>query len=259
MSAQNWLQEKFDMTGKVAVLTGASKGIGKAIAEGLAMCGAEVVVSSRKQEAVDDVAKEFTDKGLKATGIAAKIGQEGEAERLVAAAKEACGRIDIVVNNAACNPAFGPVINTDSAAFDKIINVNVKGVFEVAKAAHPHLVEAGGGSVINIASVGGITPEPGIGIYNMSKAAVISLTKVMAKEWGPLGIRVNAICPGLIQTKMSQALWSNPDILKEVEKQLPLGRIGVPEEIAGLAVLLASPAASYMTGGVYTNDGGFTI
>lgn len=254
-----FLKEKFDLEGKVAVVTGASKGIGEAMADAFGACGAKVVISSRKQDALDALAESFRSKGHEVAALAANMGNPGEAEKLVNFTVEQFGGIDIVVNNAACNAAFGPVVNTESSAFDKIINVNVKAVFEMAKYAYPYLKESSGASVINISSVGGITPEPGIGIYNVSKAAVISLSKVLAKEWGRDGIRVNAICPGLIKTKMSEALWSNEEIVNGIKKTLPLGRIGNIEELQGLALLLATEAGSYMTGGAYTVDGGFTI
>jgi len=153
---------------------------------------------------------------------------------------------------------FGPLLMTDSNVFDKIMDVNVKGPFELCKLAQPVMMERGGGSIINISSIGGISPEHMLGIYSVSKAALISLTKVMAKEWGSAGIRANVICPGLIKTKFSKALWSNEDMLKKITGGIPLPRMGAPEEIAGLATFLASSASSYCTGGVYTADGGYT-
>ncbi|MEQ9300871.1 MAG: glucose 1-dehydrogenase [Cyclobacteriaceae bacterium] len=253
------VKKKFDLTGKVAIVTGASKGIGEYMAIAFAQAGASVVVSSRKQEAVDEVAKSIVDEGGIATGIAANTGSLEELEQLVNKTVELHGGIDIIVNNAATNPVFGPVINTNEDAFDKIMNVNVKGPFEFAKMAFPHMKKRGGGSIINISSIGGLSPEPFLGIYSVSKAALISLTKVLAKEWGPMGVRANVICPGLIKTKFSQALWSNEPIVDKMTKELPLPRIGQPDEIAGLALFLASEASSYCTGGVYTADGGYTI
>jgi len=248
---------KFSLKDKVAIITGASKGIGEAMASIYAAAGAKVVVSSRKQEAVDEVAKKITAAGFEAIGVACNTGDLDEIGNLVDKTLEAYGKIDIVVNNAATNPVFGPVIQTDTAAFDKIMNVNVKGPFELVKLCVPHM-EAGG-SIINISSVGGISPEAHLGIYSVSKAALISLTKVLAKELGPQGIRANVICPGLIKTKFSEALWSNDDLTKKFVKHLPLQRIGESDEITGLALFLASEASSYCTGGVYTADGGFTI
>ncbi len=253
------IKKKFDLTGKVAIVTGASKGIGEYMATAFAQAGASVVVSSRKQEAVDEVAKSIVEQGGIATGVAANTGSLEELEQLVNKTVELYGGIDIIVNNAATNPVFGPVINTNEDAFDKIMNVNVKGPFEFAKMAFPHMKKRGGGSIINISSIGGLSPEPFLGIYSVSKSALISLTKVLAKEWGPMGIRANVICPGLIKTKFSQALWSNEPIVDKMTKELPLPRIGQPDEMAGLALFLASEASSYCTGGVYTADGGYTI
>lgn len=248
---------KFSLKGKVAIVTGASKGIGEAMASIYAAAGAKVVVSSRKQEAVNEVAERLTEAGLEAIGVACNTGDMDQIGHLVDQTLEAYGKVDIVVNNAATNPVFGPVIQTDTSAFDKIMDVNVKGPFELVKLCVPHM-EAGG-SIINISSVGGISPEAHLGIYSVSKAALISLTKVLAKELGPQGIRANVICPGLIKTKFSEALWTNDDLTKKFIKHLPLQRIGESDEIAGLALFLASEASSYCTGGVYTADGGFTI
>ncbi|MEO9802092.1 MAG: glucose 1-dehydrogenase [Reichenbachiella sp.] len=248
---------KFSLKDKVAVVTGASKGIGEAIASIYAAAGAKVVVSSRKQEAVDQVAEKINAAGFEAIGVACNTGDMQEIGNLVDNTLEAFGKIDIIVNNAATNPVFGPVLNTELSAFDKIMDVNVKGPFELAKLSVPHMES--GGSIINISSVGGISPEAHLGIYSVSKAALISLTKVMAKELGAQGIRANVICPGLIKTKFSEALWTNDDLTKKFVKHLPLGRIGESDEISGLALFLASEASSYCTGGVYTADGGFTI
>lgn len=251
--------KQFSLKDKVAIVTGASKGIGKAIAEIFAEAGAKVVVSSRKQESVDAVAKEIISKGGTAIGITANTGNMNDLVTLISKTVEHYGRIDIVVNNAATNPVFGPMVNTSSEAFDKIMNVNVKGPFELSKLALPEMKKVGGGSIINISSIGGLTPEPMLGIYSVSKAALVSLTKGMAKEVGKDGVRVNVICPGLIKTKFSEALWSNEAATEKMVKRLPISRIGVPEDIAGLALFLASEASAYCTGSVYTADGGFTI
>ncbi len=254
------MQEKlFDLTGKVAVVTGASKGIGRAIAELYAKAGAKVVVSSRKQEAVDAVVAEIKINGGNALAVACNVGEANDIQKLIDATLATYGSIDILVNNAAANPSFGPVVDTSESSFDKIISVNIKGPFELAKKVYPVMKEKKNGSVINISSVGGLRPEPGLGIYSMSKAALISLTKVMAKEWGDDNIRVNVICPGLIKTKFSEALWSNEKIMHTMMKMLPIKRVGTPEEIAALALYLASDVSSYSTGTVFTADGGFTI
>jgi NAD(P)-dependent dehydrogenase (short-subunit alcohol dehydrogenase family) len=258
MSAQKRIQPLFQLDNKVAIVTGASKGIGEAMARGLAEFGAKVVISSRKRESVDAVAESFQNDGLEAIAIAANMGNVEEAQTLIDQTVDAYGGIDIIINNAAANPVFGPIQNTEERAFDKILDVNLKGPFELCKKAYPILKQRGGGSIINISSIGGLTPERGIGIYSVSKAGLINLTKVMAQDWGADNIRVNAICPGLIKTKFSEALWGNEPILDRFLQQIPLNRVGTSDDIAGLAVYLASDAAAYCTGGVYLVDGGYT-
>ena len=253
------ISEQFNLEGKVAIITGSSKGIGKAIAKGMAENGAQVVISSRSQEACDEVVAEFKKEGLKAVGIACHIGKENQRKNLVDKAIEAFGRIDVLVNNAAINPTFGPIEDVDPAIFDKIMDVNVKAPWSLSNLVLPHLQKNKNGSIINIASVEALTPGFGLGLYSTSKAAILMLSKNQAKEWGKYGIRANAICPGLIKTKFSAALWQNEKILSKIEKTIPSGRMGNPEEIAGLACLLASDAGAYMTGGVYTADGGYMI
>jgi dehydrogenase/reductase SDR family protein 4 len=257
MPDQNRFSQLFRLDGKVALVTGASKGIGEAMARGLAEYGASVVVSSRKQDAVDAVAEQFRTDGLEATGIAANMGDFNDIHTLLDSTVETYGGIDIIINNAAANPVFGLVQDTDERAFDKIIDVNLKGPFELCKKAYPLLQQRGGGSIIHISSIGGLKPEPGIGIYSVSKAAIINLTQAMAQDWGGDNIRVNAICPGLIKTKFSEALWNDEKILEGFLKHIPLGRAGAPEDIAGLAIFLASDAAAYCTGGTYLVDGGY--
>lgn len=251
--------ELFNLTNKVAVVTGASRGIGLAIARGLAQFGAKVVLTGRKLETATEAAEAIGAEGGEAVGVAAHMGKSEDLERLVDEAVKAFGGIDILVNNAATNPVFGPLIESDDGVFDKIMDINVKGPLNLAKLVQPIMVERGGGSIINVSSVGGIRPEPMLGLYSVSKSALISLTHVMAAEWGGAGIRVNALCPGLIQTQFSQALWSNEKILNSVIKKLPLQRIAQPEELVGMAVYLASAASSYCTGAVFTVDGGHTM
>ena len=253
------ISKQFNLAGKVAIITGSSKGIGKAIAKGLAENAAQVVISSRSQEACDAVANELRAAGLKAIGIACHIGKAAQRENLVAQTMEAFGRIDILVNNAAINPVFGPIEEVDPAIFDKIMEVNVKAPWSLSNLVLPHLQAHKNGSIINIASVEALTPGFGLGIYSTSKAAILMLSKNQAKEWGKHSVRVNAICPGLIKTKFSAALWQNEKILGKIQKTLPSQRMGMPEEMVGLACLLASDAGSYMTGGVYTADGGYMI
>ena len=257
MANKNRIQPLFQLDGKIALVTGASKGIGEAIARGLAEFGAKVVISSRKQDAVDDVARAFRADGLKATGIAANMSSIEDIHHLVDKTVEIYGGLDIIINNAAVNPVLGPIQNTDERAFDKIIEVNLKGPFELCKKAYPILKQRGGGSIIHISSIGGLTPEPGIGIYSASKAAINNLTQAMAQDWGKDNIRVNAVCPGLIKTKFSRALWSDDKILNRFLRHIPLERAGTADDVAGLAVFLASDAAAYCSGGIYSVDGGY--
>lgn len=244
---------------KVVIITGSSKGIGLAIAEKLCEQGAKVVISSRKQEAVDEVAAGLVERGFDAVGIACHVGNHDQRQQLIAKTIEKYGRIDVLINNAAINPVFGPIEETEEAAFDKIMNINVKAVWSLSNLALPSMQENEGGSIINISSVEGIHPGFGLGLYSTSKAAVIMLTKNQAKEWGKYKVRSNVICPGLVKTKFSAALWQNEKLLNKLERSIPSGRMAMPEEMTGIAVLLASDASSYMTGGVYTADGGYLI
>lgn len=251
--------EAFNLNGKVALITGASKGIGEAIARYFAASGAAVVINSRKQDELDKVAQSIQETGGKCIGIAGNAGDIDACKILINKTVELYGGIDILVNNAASNPVFGPVVNSEEWAFDKIMNVNVKAPFELGKLVHPIMKERGGGSVINISSIAGITPDPGLGLYSVSKAALNMLTKVTAKEWGADGIRVNAICPGLIKTKFSEALWQDEKWLNRFVKMAPISRMGTVDEIAALALFLAAPASGYCTGTLFTADGGVTI
>ncbi|WP_338407893.1 glucose 1-dehydrogenase [uncultured Flavobacterium sp.] len=253
------ISNKFRLDNKVAIVTGASKGIGKAIALALGQQGAKIVIVSRKQEAVDQTAKEFLAEGIQAIGIAANMGDISQIKNMVDQAVKHFGGIDIVINNAAINPTFGPIIDTDNAVFDKIMGVNVKGALELCKQAYPFMKQKGAGSIINISSIEGITPGMGLGLYSISKATLIALTKVLAKEWGSDNIRANVICPGLINTKFSQALTDNEKILKHVLAKQALPQLAEPIDIAGLALFLASDASSFCTGSVITADGGYTI
>jgi len=255
----NNIKQKFNLNGKVAIVTGASKGIGESIARGLAEYGAKVVVSSRSQEAVDKVADSMKADGHEAIAVACNVGNPEQRDNLVAKAVEAYGGVDILINNAATNPVFGKLAEAEEGAFNKIMDVNLKACLMLANLCYPIMKSRGGGSIINIASVEGLRPSFGLGMYSISKAALIMLTKSQAKEWGRAGIRSNAICPGLIQTKFSAAIWQNEDVLKQFEKQLPSGRMAQPDEMVGLALYLASDAGSYSTGGVYTADGGYMI
>ncbi|MBK8902212.1 MAG: glucose 1-dehydrogenase [Anaerolineaceae bacterium] len=249
-------QPDFDLTGKVALITGASRGIGQAIAEAYAAAGAKVVLASRRQESLDEVADIIRRSGGEALPIAAHTGDDEAVNELVAKAIEAYGGIDIAVNNAATNPHFGPVMTADESHWDKILDVNVKGYFRVAKGCVPVMKARGGGKIINIASIAGLTPQPGMGVYCVSKAAVLMLTQVLAAELAADNIQVNAIAPGFIKTKFSAAIWGNPQINKAVMKQIPQGRMAEPEELTGMALYLASAASSFTTGATMLIDGG---
>ena len=253
------IKSKFDLSGKVAIITGSSQGIGRSIAQGLAELGAKVVVSSRKQESVDAVAAEFRADGLEAVGIQCHIGDSQQRQSLIAKTIEQYGRIDILVNNAAINPYYGPLEGSEEAIFDKIMEVNVKAPWLLSNLALPHMKEKGGGSIINISSVEGLRPGFGLGLYSATKSALIMLTKNQAKEWGRYGVRANVLCPGLIKTKFSQGLWADEKLVSGFIKALPLNRIAAPDEMAGMVMLLASDAGSYMTGGVYVADGGYMV
>lgn len=250
--------DQFNLRGKTAIITGASKGIGKSIAHYFGEQGANLVISSRNQESIDNVVDEFVKKGINVKGMVAHMGNLEQIQKLVSYTVENYQSIDIVVNNAAINPVFGSINETTDDAFDKIFQVNVKGPLELSKIAYPYLLKSGG-NIINISSIEGITPGNGLGLYSMSKSALISMTKTMAREWGPAKIRVNAICPGLVRTKFSEALTSNEKILKYVLAKQALPDIAEPEHIAGLALFLASDAGAFCTGGVYMADGGYTI
>ncbi len=245
------------LDGRVAIVTGGTRGIGLAIATTFARAGARVMVSSRKVEHVNAVVASLRAEGHDVVGVIAHMGKAADAHELAARTVEHFDGIDIIVNNAATNPVFGPLQQAGDEAFDKIFAVNVKGPLELCKTAHTVMAQRGGGAIVNIASIGGVSPEAGLGLYSVSKAALISLTKVMAQEWGADGIRANVICPGLIKTKFSQALWQDAHIADQVLGHQPIRRIGVPEDVSGLALFLASEAAAYCTGGVYMVDGGY--
>lgn len=250
------IKKLFNLEGKVAIVTGASKGIGESIARGLAEFGAKVVIASRKQEAVDKVAASFKADGLEATGIACHVGHQDQLENLVNKTIETYGKIDILINNAATNPYFGPLEYLTPEAFQKTMDINLNAAVFLSNLVRPNMANNGGGSIIHISSIEGIHASMFFSAYNMSKAALIMLTKSQAAEWGRDNIRANVICPGFVKTKLSQALWGNEDLLKQAEKSIPLSRMADPDEMAGLAVFLASDASSYCTGSTIVNDGG---
>ena len=253
------MTDEFLLQERVALLTGASRGIGRAIAQRLAGAGARVVVSSRKLENVQPVADEIRAAGGEALAVEAHVGDPAAVEALVARSVEAYGRLDVVVNNAATNPHFGPLLSADGGQWDKILDTNTKAAFRLCQAAVPHLEAGGGGKIINMASVAGLQPSPGMGLYGISKAALIMLTRQLAMELGPANIQVNAIAPGVIETRFSRLLWQTPQISDPILARMPLGRFGQPDDVAGLALYLASPASDYVTGAVFVVDGGLSV
>ena len=248
----------FDLSGKVAIVTGASRGIGAAIAAAYAAAGCSVALSSRRQAALDEMAAEIRAEGGEAIGIAAHNGDKAGLRNLVEQTAQRYGRLDILVNNAATNPHYGNILEAEDSYWRKTLDVNLMGAVWLAQAAVPVMRSSGGGKIINVASIVGLRPGRYQGIYSATKAALISLTKTLAHELGPDNIQVNAIAPGLVQTKLAQALWDNEDLLAPVLAQTPVGRIGLPRDMAGLALLLASPSSDYITGAVMVADGGLT-
>jgi NAD(P)-dependent dehydrogenase (short-subunit alcohol dehydrogenase family) len=249
----------FDLTGKVAIVTGSTKGIGRAIAEALARAGASVIISSRKADRCEEVAAAIRSEGLSAAAIPCHIGKREDVERLVSETKGEFGRIDVLVCNAAVNPYYGPLAGLTDDAFTKVIDSNVRSNLWLANLVLPEMAERKGGSLIIVSSIGGLKGSLNLGIYAISKAADFQLARNLAVEWGPHNIRVNCIAPGLVRTDFARALWENPEMLAKAESSTPLRRIGEPEDIAGAAVFLASPAGRWITGQVIVIDGGVTI
>lgn len=250
---------EFSLAGRVAIVTGASRGIGRAIALRFAQSGARVVVGSRKLENVQIVADEIKAAGGEALAIQAHVGRTDEVQALVERTMESWGQIDVAINNAATNPHFGPLLSADEGQLDKILDTNLKGAFRVCQAVAPHMKAQGGGKIINVASIAGLRPSPGMGAYSISKAALIMLTQVLAMELGHAGIQVNAIAPGVIKTRFSQMLWQTPQIAEPILARLPINRFGEPEDVAGMALYLASPASDYITGATFLVDGGMNV
>lgn len=249
----------FDLTGKVAVITGSTRGIGRAIAEVMGRSGARVVISSRKVEACETVAAELKEQGLDATAIPCNVSSREECEKLVTETRSRLGPVDILVGNAATNPVYGSLSKLSDEAFDKIMRTNVRSNLWLATMVAPEMAERGGGSVIFISSVAALRGTPVIGAYAMSKAADLQLARNLAVEWGRKNVRFNCVCPGLIKTDFAQALWDNPEIAERVNQATPLARIGDPEDIGGVAAFLATDAARYITGQMIVADGGMTI
>lgn len=252
-------QNPFQLQGKIALVTGASRGIGAAIAHLLARHGAHVLVSSRKVEACQQVVMEIVAAGGSAEAIACHIGEIEQIEQLFVAVQARHGRLDILVNNAAANPYFGPIVDTDLLAFQKTVDVNIRGYFFMSSHAAKLMAANGGGAIVNVASVNGVIPGALQGIYSITKAAVIAMTKAFAKECAAQGVRVNALLPGATDTQFAAALLRNPAILDKALEHVPLQRVAQPEEMAGAVLYLASPAASYTTGACLAVDGGYLL
>lgn len=251
--------QPFDLTGKIAVVTGASRGIGESIARLLAAQGAHVVVSSRKPDGCMAVAQAIKDAGGKADVFPCHIGEPVQIDALFQFVEETFGRLDILVNNAATNPHFGSIVDTDLGAFQKTVDVNIRGYFFMSAGGAKLMAKHGGGAIVNVASVNGVIPGMFQGIYSITKAAVISMTKAFAKECAPMNVRVNALLPGLTDTKFASALTKNDAIRDKVLEHVPMGRMAHPDEMAGAVLYLVSPAASYTTGACLAADGGYLL
>ena len=253
------MKSSIHLENKVAIVSGASRGIGEAIAHTFAAAGAKVVVSSRKLEGVEQVAQNIGARGGQALAVAAHVGRPEACHALIASSVEKFGHVDVLVNCAGTNPYFGPMLGIDPGAYAKTFEVNLRGAVEATRAFAEHVIgRKGRGSVVNIASVAGLRAAPLQGVYGMTKAAMISMTQTLAFELGSSGIRVNSIAPGLVETRLSAAIVSSPSILEKVNDRTALGRVGQPEEVASAALFLASDAASFITGQTLAVDGGFT-
>lgn len=249
----------FDLTGKVAIVTGSSRGIGRSIAVQLARCGARVVISSRKLEACNQVVKELSAEGHEAIAIGANISRRDEVEALVANARARFGPIDILVCNAASNPYYGPTTGLTDEVFAKVMHNNVLSNIWLCNLVQPDMVAKHDGAIVLVSSVGGLHGSAVIGAYNISKAADMQLARNLAVEWGPHNIRVNCISPGVVRTDFARAIHEDPEVRSMVERELPLRRIAEPDDIGGIAVLLASRAGAYITGQAIVADGGARI
>jgi NAD(P)-dependent dehydrogenase (short-subunit alcohol dehydrogenase family) len=253
------MSQPFDVRGKVAIVTGASRGIGQAIATAYAQAGMKVVISSRKQESLDALAADLRAAGHDVLPVAAHNGQKDALQALVARTVETYGGVDVLVNNAATNPHFGTLLEAPDSMWLKTFEVNLLGNVWLTQAAVPSMRERGGGKIINVASVNGLRPGSMQGIYSITKAGVINLTQTLAMELAGDNIQVNAIAPGLIQTRFAEAIWSNETLMESIVQRTPQRRIGQPEELAGIALYLAAPASSFTTGQVFIIDGGLTV
>jgi NAD(P)-dependent dehydrogenase (short-subunit alcohol dehydrogenase family) len=252
-------KKPFDLSGKVALVTGSSRGIGASIARLLAAQGAQVIVSSRKQEACEAIVAQIQSEGGKAEAIACHIGEMESIAALFSQIRDRHGRLDILVNNAAANPYFGPILDTTLEAFQKTVDVNIRGYFFASVEAGRLMKEKGGGAIVNVASINAENPGMYQGIYSVTKAAIVSMTKSFAKECAAFNIRVNALLPGATDTKFAATLVKNEKILNQLMPHVPMQRVAQPDEMAGAVLYLVSPSASYTTGSCLTVDGGFLI
>jgi NAD(P)-dependent dehydrogenase (short-subunit alcohol dehydrogenase family) len=253
------LNDLFGLQGKIALVTGASRGIGEAVARALAAAGAHVIVSSRKPADCERVATAIREAGGSAEVLGCHIGEMEQIDAAWAAIDQKHGRIDILVNNAAANPYFGPLAGTDLGAYQKTVDVNIRGYFYMSVQGAKRMAKSGGGAIVNVASVNGVIPGPAQGIYSITKAAVISMTQAFAREYGPQKVRVNALLPGFTDTKFASALVKNDAIRSEALKHVPMNRVAEPREMAGAVLYLVSPSASYTTGVALNVDGGYLI
>ncbi len=250
------MQNGFALEGKNAIVTGATRGIGLAIAKGFAKSGATVTICSRKAEGVEAALAEFDGFKDRVQGIVAHVGKNEDLEKLVAVSEEKFGPIRVLVNNAGTNPYFGTIVDSEDRAWDKTMEVNLKGPYVLSRIVAKRMIDAGGGSIVNIASTAGFRAAPMQGIYSVSKAGLIMLTRVMARECGRDGVRVNCICPGVIRTRLSEALWKDEEAEKRFVAAKALGRIGEVDEVVGAAIYFASDASSFTTGAALQIDGG---
>ncbi|HLY28958.1 MAG TPA: glucose 1-dehydrogenase [Aggregatilineales bacterium] len=253
------MESLFTLAGKVAIVTGASRGIGEGIARIYAQAGAKVVLASRKLDGLTAVAEAIKAEGGEAIALAAHMGDSEAIKRLVQGTVDSYGGVDIIVNNAATNPHFGPLLTSEESMWDKTLDVNLRGYFRLIRETVPTMIQRGGGKIINMASIAGLMPSPGMALYGITKAAVIAMTRSLAVELAPNNIQVNAIAPGFIKTRFSEAIWGNEQIKKLVVEHTPAGRIADVEEILGMALYLASPASNFMTGQAIVVDGGLTL
>lgn len=247
-----------DLSGKVALVNGASRGIGEAIAHGLAACGAKVVCTSRKIESVQAVADAIVEAGGDAIAHTCHAADLGQIEALMAFIRDECGRLDILINNAAANPYYGPAAGLPPDAFDKTVAVNLKGPYYFMSHAVPLMIESGGGAIVNVASIAALISMQGQAVYSMTKAGLVSLTKTFAREYGQSGVRANAILPGVVETKFAEALTADPGVQKWLSR-LPVPRAGQPEDMVAGVLYLVSDEAAYTTGTTLIMDGGATL